>query len=86
MYDCNAGQPTQSNIMYFINPTGEKLFPMIENTVIDTSICSALHIELDGLTLDNYSFASESGDSSTHTLHINTNDRNTAGIYSGERK
>ena len=86
MYDCNAGQPTQSNIMYFINKPITLQSPMIENTMIDTSICSTLQIELDGLTLDNYGFASESGDSSTHTLHIDTTDRNKAGVYSGERK
>ena len=72
--------------MYFINPTGEELFPMIENTVIDTSICSTLQIELDGNTLDIYGFATEIGDSSTHSLRIWTSNLAIAGLYSGERK
>ena len=74
---------TQSNIMYFINAASDYEHVFNENTVMDTSICTHLDVTLDSLSLDNYNFATQSGDSSSHTLHIQTNSKSKAGLYSG---
>ena len=49
---------TQSNIMYFINMAVDYQHAFNENTEIDTSVCTHLDVTLDGLSLDNYAFAS----------------------------
>ena len=72
---------TQSNIMYFINVAADLYHVFNENTEMDTSICNYLDVSLDGNSLDNYGWADESGDSSSHTLHIQTNSKGKAGLY-----
>ena len=57
--------------MYFINPGVLTNFPFQVNTLIDTTVCEYLDLEINGNDLGVFWWLTETGDAATHGLTIN---------------